>query len=312
MLQPTLRRKARGSKRQPLSCLPCRHHKLRCDRQLPCSTCVRYNREDLCHENPAPNGARVSQAPTPPLTTFDASQHSSDGRTVSAESYIAPIQQHTRGQDETISTGTRKVPRTINGLSFIAAAEELKNQRTSLDTSVTIQSFPEYNISQFGLDARSPKAFQSSIWSLFDFASSKLFWNDQLTRTLPTRTQCDILINYFIEHINWIFQSVHVPSFRRDYAELWDTDVEDVDPIWLSLVLSIISLSALYIPFEIIELVGIPRSQIRELAQTWHFASQQALQVGEYESKPRLLQLQTFTVTQLYWYATNNIELINS
>ena len=47
-------RRRGGSKRQPLSCLPCRRHKLRCDRHLPCGTCVRYCREIECRLNPAP------------------------------------------------------------------------------------------------------------------------------------------------------------------------------------------------------------------------------------------------------------------
>jgi len=143
-------------------------------------------------------------------------------------------------------------------------------------------------------------------------ANLKLPWTRLLVKLLPTRTQSDILFSYFVEHINWIFQTVHIPSFRKDYARLWDARMEDVDLTCLSLLFTIISLSALYIPIHAVEFVGLDGDTVRQLAHLWHHASLQALQAGNYEAKPTLTQLQTFSVTQLYWYATNNIEILNS
>lgn len=51
-----------GGKRTPLSCLACRQHKLRCDRRVPCGTCIRYRREAQCRENPAPTRRRGAAA----------------------------------------------------------------------------------------------------------------------------------------------------------------------------------------------------------------------------------------------------------
>ncbi|OBU01479.1 hypothetical protein VE01_00380 [Pseudogymnoascus verrucosus] len=52
-------------KSRALSCLPCREHKLKCDRQVPCKSCVRSNRVDHCRKHPAPigrNGALTSMS----------------------------------------------------------------------------------------------------------------------------------------------------------------------------------------------------------------------------------------------------------
>lgn len=152
----------------------------------------------------------------------------------------------------------------------------------------------------------------SSWWDFLDPQNRKRLWRQQLSAVLPSRSQCDLLVNYYLEHINWIFQTIHVPSFRREYARFWDSDVHQVDLIWLSLLLTIISVSALYVPLETVEVVGCPRDSIRHLAHVWHLASQHALRAGDYEAWPCLTQLQTFSVTQLYWYATNNIETLNS
>ncbi|KAJ2955017.1 hypothetical protein NQ176_g11437 [Zarea fungicola] len=190
----------------------------------------------------------------------------------------------------------------MDGLSITNAGEQLRNQHS-----------PGSGASG-GTPLAALMSAESSIWNILDVedADSKRFWRSHLVNVLPSRAQCDILVTYFIEHVNWMYLPIHVPSFRREYAQFWETHVDDVDFLWLSLLLAIISVSAIYIPFEAIEIVSIPKTSIRKLAKTWHFASQQALQVGEYETRPRLVQFQTFIVTRLYYFATNNFELLNS
>uniref|UniRef100_A0A0B7JZC1 Uncharacterized protein n=1 Tax=Bionectria ochroleuca TaxID=29856 RepID=A0A0B7JZC1_BIOOC len=152
----------------------------------------------------------------------------------------------------------------------------------------------------------------SSWWSFLDVHHRKRVYRQQLSATLPSRSQCDLLANYYLEHVNWIFQTIHVPSFRRDYAIFWDTGIDQADLIWLSLLFTVISVSALYVPLESIEVVGCPKDSIRHLAHIWHLSSRRALRAGDFEARPCLTQLQTFSVTQLYWYATNDIETLNS
>lgn len=134
----------------------------------------------------------------------------------------------------------------------------------------------------------------------------------QLSSVLPSRPQCDLLLNFFLEHVNWIFQTVHEPSFRREYARFWEDGLEQTDLIWSSLLFTMISVSALYVPVEAMDVVGLPREATRNLAHIWHLASLHALRAGEFESRPCLTQLQTFSITQLYWYATNQVETLNS
>lgn len=142
--------------------------------------------------------------------------------------------------------------------------------------------------------------------------ASESFWKAQLVALLPTQNQCDLLLCYYLENINWVYQAIHVPSFRNECSKFWNSNLEDVDLIWLSLLYTIISLSALYVPPDMAEAVGFKQSAIRELAHVWHNASRQALYAGGFESKPCLTQLSTFLVTQLYWLATKNAEAMNS
>ncbi|KAH6610107.1 transcription factor [Trichoderma cornu-damae] len=57
---------------------------------------------------------------------------------------------------------------------------------------------------------------------------------------------------------------------------------------------------------------GVRGSRSADLAHVWHRASHQALMAGDFESRPCIVQLQTFSITQFYWYATNEIDALNS
>ncbi|RFU74611.1 transcription factor [Trichoderma arundinaceum] len=148
---------------------------------------------------------------------------------------------------------------------------------------------------------------ESPVAPVFDIAVKPDAGRIQL---LPLRD--DTLQAWLGNNQGWLQQTVHVPSFRRQYAEFWGTDVSELDLVFTSLVFIIISISALYIPFQAVEIVGCPREAIRDLAHIWYSSSRSALAAGESEARPCLVQLQVFSVTQLYWYAINDIETLNS
>lgn len=300
-----------GGKRKPLSCLACRQHKLRCDRRIPCSTCVRYHREAQCRQNPAPPSRRGRRR-------CSVSEQINDENTVSigqstrdgTQEDIPPPSLPRVAVHQTVAavSNVRQRPQQISQLC--SATEGFESLAKLLGLS-SIMDGPSTSLPQILAEANRVEQI-SSWWDFLDPQNRKRLWRQQLSAVLPSRSQCDLLVNYYLEHINWIFQTIHVPSFRREYARFWDSDVHQVDLIWLSLLLTIISVSALYVPLETVEVVGCPRDSIRHLAHVWHLASQHALRAGDYEAWPCLTQLQTFSVTQLYWYATNNIETLNS
>lgn len=138
------------------------------------------------------------------------------------------------------------------------------------------------------------------------------FWKNQLMTVLPLRPQCDLLVTYYMNHMDWVYHAIHIPAFYEAYNRFWDTDLKDVSLIWLSLLLTILSCGVLYVPLCEAAAVGFDQNSVRDLAHVWHSASRQALHAGGFEGKPCLIQLQTFIVTQLYWLATRNVETLNS
>ena len=323
-----------GGKRKPLSCLACRNHKLRCDRRVPCGTCVRHHREDQCRQNPAPappparrrSNKRISLSSGIP----SSSSRKSSSLVVSAPDDVTDRhEQETPGSNPSSGVGGSSAIHTAGVDSFrrddrtehvqIPAPSSVSDGLSLLATFDMQQPSPWPSLPQLLAEAAREDP-SSSAWSaMIDPQSRRKLAQQQLSSVIPSRPQCDLLLNFFLEHVNWLFQTVHEPSFRREYARFWDdnddagtTSWTAADFVWLSLLLTMLSVGAMYVPLEAVDVVGIPRRGIRNLAHVWHVASLHALRGGEYESRPCLVQLQTFAITQLYWYATNQIEVLNS
>ncbi|KIW21514.1 hypothetical protein PV08_02094 [Exophiala spinifera] len=332
-------------KRVPLSCEPCRRHKLKCDRAVPCSTCTRYSREDLCLLYPAPpKGKRVDShhrqktqnhpaytvranndkrpAPTASGNRSSPSRHGDLLANVWSDDPIYETTDSLADVPVTDQVTEQHRPQRerwhlVEDVPLLTANQSLSTRHQHLSATgdaTTAQPndavgilFPQ-NLPLFQFST----GHDGSLLDTLEFSDDELQWKKLLVRLLPTRTQADILLGYFIENINWLFQTVHIPTFRKEYSSFWDGKVEDANLPWMSLLFTILSLSALYIPGDAVEVVGLQRESIRKHAHIWHRACLQALQAGNYERKPTLLQLQTFSITQLYWYATNDIETINS
>ncbi|KAL7937343.1 fungal-specific transcription factor domain-containing protein [Trichoderma chlorosporum] len=297
--------------RKPLSCLSCRRHKLRCDRKVPCGTCTRYRREALCRQNPAPpRRGRAKGAVRD--TDIDVGSDLADPDIAESEA-VGEVSQIP--DPDTTAAGSADLGLVRLRDSFRAPGTEIGDTAfflRALGLGASTTAIPVSSLSQLLAEIQSAGQ-PSYLWQMMEGATRRRYWETQLRSTLPSRSMCDLLLNYYIDHVNWIFQTIHVPSFRRRYEEFWDAaDDHELDFIFTALVFTIISVSALYVPPGTVEIFGCPRESIRDLAHLWHRASHQALMAGDYESKPCIVQLQTFSITQFYWYATNGIDAMNS
>lgn len=292
-------------KRRTLSCLPCRLHKLRCDRVIPCENCCRYGREDRCRLNPPPEAAVVpsmnhgvpsvlprmeidtpnswkGHLPPTPSSVVDESAKASEASPFASQPMF--------GEQ------TRPGP-PLSNISQSHRSFEGYEGGSTLDR-LTVAS------------AIISRSYNSSDTTLLD--QPALYWKRYLISTLPSQTQCDMLVSYFFENINWIYQAIHAPSFRAEYARFWTTEVVEVDLIWLALLYMILCLGALFIPSQMAEATGFEASDLPVFYHRWYSAARQALVAGGYDSKPTLTQIQVFLISQIYWYSTKNVEVLNS
>ncbi|KAI5284093.1 hypothetical protein KEM54_001599, partial [Ascosphaera aggregata] len=251
----------KSSNRRALSCYPCRRHKLKCDRRIPCQTCIRYRREDVCRQHP-PSSAVLSPA------------------TNRAPQRIAPAE-------------------ILEHDLQAAQLVDLARSRRTWDTHQVVPCLMSR------LSTTTPFSQVRSI-------DPKTQWKVELVSMLPQRSQCDKLVSYYIEHLDIMYHAIHIPSFYRTYQDLWTTKVADVDLIWLALLFTITSSTALLVSQSHVASLGLDIPRARDLANLWYEACRQALFVGDYEAKPTLTQIQVFLCTQTYWLETKNYEVLNS
>ena len=342
---PGARSSARHQRRV-LSCLPCRQHKLKCDRGAPCQSCTRYHREAKCLQttSPATRGiGRVmirsntdSRNSDTTSTTWKLARDPPQYSALKVASLACSLQEETTSSIRSSDPGkateasapnpkgsvdlrcaTRK---SVSGLHLYNNVEMLKTYGDSASvhlpymggaSAAPLEHLPFLaNLClQFGAFSGVHPVTMGGLLSSHD---TTLYWKLYLASTLPSQTQCDVLVSFFFENLNWIYQAVHVPSFRKAYAQFWITDVADIDLIWLSLLYIMLCLVGLYIPLPMTEAIGFEPEKFRDFSHIWYSASRQALHAGGFGSKPALAQIQTFLLSQLYWYATKNVEVLNS
>lgn len=200
-----------GSKRRrkPLSCEPCRHSKLRCDRQLPCAACLKRGWQDQCaygttavctESGPSPRRRRtrhsavraVSQQPPEQLVT---PEEPVAGRDQSPEAI------HHRWDDI---------------LCRPPIVQKNSVRARSTDVACTMSFGPSTQTAE-------------------------------LLQMLPPDTICEYLVSRYFAHLCPLFHILHGPTFQKQYSAFLQ-DPQQVDLSWLALLFAICSLSVKTIP----------------------------------------------------------------
>lgn len=309
--------------RRAHSCLPCRLHKLRCSRGLPCQNCCRYRREEQCRQNPPPQIILRSRAhqirpvssgqlKQPQPGTESSSSSVTNGApqpdlppTPSSDVVIAKGSTHIYGEYPPEVSQSAESPDLLHLRETQVPRYEAAGAGERMPP---LPRWPEAKMTASAMVFSRPVNLAEVC--LFDEPAS--YWRRYLVSLLPSQAQCDMLVSYFFENINWMYQSIHAPSFRSELTAFWDTDVDDVDLIWLALLYIIICLGAFFAPSSVAEAVGFEETDLPKLHRRWYAASRQALQAGGHDVKPAFLAVQVFIVSQTYWYCTKNVEALNS
>ncbi|KAK2882437.1 hypothetical protein FQN49_000359 [Arthroderma sp. PD_2] len=315
------------AKRRALSCLPCRRHKLKCNRHVPCHSCVRYRREEQCRLNPPPSSvmrggvALNSQAhhpsdytstPAQAPTSLPASLPAPAPAPASLPYHPLPTQLTATAPLQSKPPPSYNLHSTEPDRTETVLSKSARNALLETPLAQSLVNLPQNVLGVSTLPPFIPLLLAEQSQRPVDEEEVATFWRAQLVSMLPLPHQCDFIVAYFLDELNFVYHSVHGPSFREDCAAFWTKDIKDVDIIWLSFLYAVLSVSAVFIPYPDVESVGLDPATIRRKAHLWHWASRQALSAGHYESRPCLTQLETFLVTQLYWLSTRNVEALNS
>lgn len=333
-----------------LSCRRCRERKVRCDRTTPCRSCIRYgcaaecrpyrllrrstHNDPLFHSNIASNGGNGQRTDSHftgyqdqlelPLNSnsdrpesqliSDPSQREA-ALNVTQQLSRSPLNSREGHAEVAMYQASSQIYPTPSSDNIAGApADDLRRCAPKalpkhLLTITALQDQVRLDSLTWGPDA-SPQAPTAAGFGVDLSPSEAIAWKVYLTSCLPLQSQCCVLVSYFFENIQWVYQAVHAPSFYEDQSTMWARIVGEVDLISLALYYVVLSLSALYIDTGTCEDIGL--IDVRKKAHWWFRLSRQCLQAGQYDSRPCLAQILVYLESQLYWYATKRVESLNS
>ncbi|KND93561.1 hypothetical protein TOPH_01405 [Tolypocladium ophioglossoides CBS 100239] len=257
-------------KRLRLSCGECNKKKLSCDRSLPCQRCVRAGRPEQCWYETGTGQPPVSNSQA---AQRQQGQHSGDEvRDLRAEvaelrALVSKACQQQEGHDAADSL--HAADNADSGQS-IAPSDKVEEDRITADASSTDLSDPRERSPRGYYRQHTLLQFFAEVPQLFPFIKEtvdeglqpygihlkkhKPVKNDWKTKApaqeegsleslLPPKDDTDVLVSFYLNHLEQLHRVVHIPTFNREYANFWVPGRARY-PAMTALVLLMISISA--------------------------------------------------------------------
>ncbi|KAL8287023.1 hypothetical protein RQP46_004029 [Phenoliferia psychrophenolica] len=263
-------------RRLALSCLNCRHRKIKCDRKQPCSSCIRWD-DDPDQSNAFALNSDVRhiarrlahleslfQATNPGLMPRDPTTGSS--LQTSPTAFDSPTSPHRRGtllEDAIMRDDVDEDGRPRSAV------------RLGLDLAVSTMDLP-------GVRSLSMK---------------------QIFAVLPGKEISEFLMRKYFSEMDWDFQPIDSDAFYSEhdrYREMLMEGREDqIDPLWVAVFCMVLALSLEGFwsrPTGAKDLGlfrGLSEKELQDLPSVWHDAALRALQLGEWGGTPRIRTIQT-------------------
>ncbi|KAK8086486.1 fungal-specific transcription factor domain-containing protein [Apiospora phragmitis] len=269
-------RRVEKRNRPPVSCEPCRTRKQKCNRSLPCDTCIKRGKSTACVYAPNASRARpelnksrdmkdrlnnlerlvysflAGEAPAKTSPSIADGNNSTDSEDTSTLINTPPSLSRPNG-DAPLSPETPNLQHTGDGQvnyidpsHWLSILDDIKEVREHL--SVPNQTMAQSAMA-FDTNRLSPEAgflpMPTQTFSLSDAVSA-----------LPAQSTCDRLISWYFNARFMVLGVVHPAKFQVEYTAFWESP-SAASPLWVALLFSILSIAAgLRLVTNIIEPAG--------------------------------------------------------
>ncbi|KAH1609905.1 hypothetical protein KXX21_004034 [Aspergillus fumigatus] len=284
----------RKRRRPPKSCDPCRRRKVRCDRELPCGPCQRARTSLHCFYRPAVTARSPSTDEDCRLTASCGPEgHTPPPQAVDLQTKIRPAAPTAQSQpqgpnyDQTkiIQDLQNRVRRLEEQLCDLPLSKGAIGPNPSVSPSQALRHLHDRFQVIGKFDAKEVEPSLQDVDTRSEFASIfkdcrqlRQAIKDQesvrlnhpvpdLLGTLPTQAVCDVLVNAYLRTFELIYRVIHIPSFWKEYRQLWTQPQSTATSFLMKLVL-ILALGTTFHPDRN------NRVHLRRLAHTWIYAAQ--------------------------------------
>ncbi|KAK1760833.1 fungal-specific transcription factor domain-containing protein [Echria macrotheca] len=234
-----------------LSCAPCRFSKLKCDRQQPCTMCLKKGRVDMCTYAPKP------EKPVPPPRTMTARlkrleamvRGMMDGGGPEDGEGLPSVSRKERyergdgsGSGSDSPTGEDTHAQVVFGRSttYVGATHFM----AMLDDIEDLKSYFDHDGAEDDRLAPQESPVPTDTDLLLMSTSAPITKRD-IIDSLPSREVVDRLAARHFSASSPTQPIVHAPTFWKEYDEFWK-DPYNVSHEWLALLLMVLALGAFF------------------------------------------------------------------
>ncbi|CZR59735.1 uncharacterized protein PAC_09629 [Phialocephala subalpina] len=216
--------------RTQLSCASCRHGKLKCNRQQPCSQCVRKGRASQC---------TFPMSTRKPVVSLQNRLKHLESLVKDAMTAQNPAAQGALANSPGIpngsgsaSSGSVHIPSSLHG------QDQANGQQTPASGQIEeVKGFFEESLE--GADRGRSSHYNSLLWNV-GLPSGKA----DMLANLPPRLAVDRLISRYFNSASPALFIIHRPTFNKHYRQFW-LDPEDTPIIFIGLLYAFITLATL-------------------------------------------------------------------
>ncbi|KAH6874400.1 fungal-specific transcription factor domain-containing protein [Thelonectria olida] len=248
--------------RPPVSCEPCRTRKLKCNRGLPCDTCIKRGKRTTCHYAPnADRNVNKRASVSDRLKNIEGLiaslipnvPHTSTSPVLGAPMDELSIASSGLIQNSRDGTGDAPIPAPTTSSSSPSQAEA--NQTSYVDSTHWSSILKDIRDIREQLGEHGPiqphgtsppaHASKEPDHGSFDlgFGHCPVSTLQEIVASLPPRSVSDSLVFHYFNSRFTILPILHPNKFQLEYERFWENPLE-TSVIWIGLLFAVLSLAA--------------------------------------------------------------------
>ncbi|KAH8660808.1 fungal-specific transcription factor domain-containing protein [Tricladium varicosporioides] len=296
-----------------LSCNFCRGHKLRCDRQSPCSSCVRRGKHAECtystseqerkdaidyrpyarNQQARQRVARLENLVTEMREMEHRSRQPSDDRSLSSELLnnpvppLAPLDDNTIGSMGNLSlTDNHEVY--VGSSHWVTILEDIRLLKDELSDEYSDGTTSQESASlSAGLMGRPPPTRVSLLTSITCLPK------EQILAMIPPRKVTDRHVSHFFNTFDLAPIILHRRKFLAEYATFW-VNPSAAPIMWVGLLFSVLSMSV-FLQQQDVGALGFSAVESQDMLETYRNLTIHCLVAGDY-LQPNRYTIETLTL----------------
>ncbi|KAK0383362.1 hypothetical protein NLU13_9275 [Sarocladium strictum] len=234
-----------------LSCAPCRHSKLKCDRGQPCSQCLKKDRTDLCTYAPKPEKKKPAKGMAARLRRLETMVRDMMDGDGNVDRLAAQLQKqlpdgsnHARDTDNLLpSTVDGNVVQGANTTTYVGATHCM----AMLEDIEDLKAYFDYSDEDEEGNSPAGAPEDSEDWTIL--SSGSPMDRGQLLRQLPEKQIMDRLVVRYFSSMSPSQHIVHQPTFTKAYAR-FSQDPNSASYHWIAQLFMVLALGIHFNRFQ--------------------------------------------------------------